>query len=457
MPPQTVSAAPIIDTSNSMSYYGYVAATVISSKAFMSYALPGDAIAVVNYDVNGNVCYGPNGAMAVVDSGLTQAVAASAAIGTLTFTGSCTNIGGGIQSAYTLLNGTSVTPKAAVLWSDGEQNCGTNPLSLPTTYPVYTCAMGPGSGPGQGMLQQVATRTSGLYYYMPYPVNMMQIYNQMRAAQPRVTGVVNFLSAMNATQQYQLIPATFSSASQLQQVGVVWSDPSYVYSNNSSPSGNQLYIVLYDPNGNVYSATPAVIGAGYVVFNVANPQTGTWNVYLQYAGSSPLTTTSGVFEYPVNASDAIRLQVTAPQSVRAGEKLHVAAAVRDGEEPVHVDSVQAEIVSPAISFKHALKKYASELESVRLPSQLQDGEENTPERRLRHLHAMQLPHHDIMPHRARAVPMARPDRGASEHKLEIFDTREGGSYNVKIDVTGYSKRSQTAFQRSELVTIRVED
>ena len=70
---------------------------------------------------------------------------------------------------------------------------------------------------------------------------------------------------------------------------------------------------------------------------------------------------------------------------------------------------------------------------------------------------MQLPHHDIMPHRARAVPMARPGRGASEHELEIFDTREGGSYNVKIDVTGSSKRSQTAFQRSELVTIRVED
>ena len=42
------SACLIIDTSVSMTGYGYVANTVIDSKAFLTYALAGDAIAVVN-------------------------------------------------------------------------------------------------------------------------------------------------------------------------------------------------------------------------------------------------------------------------------------------------------------------------------------------------------------------------------------------------------------------------
>ena len=266
------SACLIIDTSVSMTSHGYVANTVIDSKAFVTYALVGDAIAVVNFDVNGNNCYAPNGKMAVVSGTLNEVAAATTAISGLSFQGTCTNMGGGIQAAYNLLNASTITPKAAVLLSDGEQNCGTSPLSVvsSTTAPVYSCAMGPASD--QNLLRQIASTTNAVYYYMPYPINMMQIYNQIRAIQPRTQVVQNSMAAMTTSNQSLLLPANISSTSELQQVGVVWSDPTYVYSNNSSPTGNQLYIALYQPSGQISSATPTRQGPGYVI--IRHPQSG---------------------------------------------------------------------------------------------------------------------------------------------------------------------------------------
>src|SRR4029077_1550349 len=170
--------------------------------------LKGDAIAVVNYDVNGNNCYAPNGQMAVVDATLNQIAAATTAISGLSFQGGCTNIGGGIQAAYNLLNTSSITPKATVLLSDGEQNCGTPPLNVVsgTTPPVYSCAMG--SHSDQNLMRQIAATTHAVYYYMPYPINMMQIYNEIRAIQPRTQAVQNGMAVMTTSQQWLLLPAT---------------------------------------------------------------------------------------------------------------------------------------------------------------------------------------------------------------------------------------------------------
>ena len=451
------SACLIIDTSFSMTDYGYVANTVIDSKAFVTYALAGDAIAVVNYDVNGNNCYAPNGQMAVVDSTLSQLAAATAAISGLTFQGTCTNIGGGIQAAYNLLNTSSITPKATVLLTDGEQNCGTPPLNVvsSTTPPVYSCAMGPHSD--QKLLQQIASTTNAVYYYMPYPFNMMQIYNQIRAIQPRTRAVQNYMAAMTTSQQSLLLPASITSTSELQQVGVVWSDSTYVYSNNSSPTGNQLYIVLYQPNGQIYPAAPTRQGAGYVVFDVPNPQVGTWNVYVQYAGSvNALYVTTGVFEFTPAGASEIRLAVDAPAVLAAGSALNVKARLlHEDEEPVTIQTITAEVVAPVLSIKNALATYRDEIGGVRpiLPEPSHD--EDTPQRRLALLHRLHLPVRDILPHRTTAAPMVAADDGS--HQLIVPDTRQAGSYNIMVRATGYSQKSKSPVQRTQLVSVLVND
>ncbi len=450
--PTPASACVIIDTSASMTSNGYVTNTVINSNAFLSYALPGDVISVASYDVNGRTTYPAT----TVDSTLAQIAAATAAIRGLTFLGNCTNItnsGGGLQTGFNLLSASSVTPKGAVLLSDGLHNCGSNPISQ---YPnaVFACAMGPNSD--QQLMQRVATSSHGVYYYAPYPFNMMQIYNQIRGLQPQIRSVVNYSAALSSSQSSMMLPIIFSSGSQLQQAGVVWSDPNYVYSNNPSPTGNQIYVVLYQPNGQVFPGAPTLSGSGYVVFNVPNPQSGTWYVYVAYAPSATtLSATAGVFEFPVNPSGGIRLAVDAPASVKSGSPLSVSGKAFDDDEPITADSMTAEIVAPVLSVKHALQQYRDEIQAVNIPPEQAEGSGDPDRNRLAVLHNLHLPTRDILPHKTIGMPMAPAEDKSS--RLVLADTQEGGTYNVMVRATGYSSRSKTPFQRAHLVSVRVID
>lgn len=451
--PATVSACLIVDTSASMS--PWVANTVIDSKAFVSYALAGDAMAVVNYDVNAADCYAPNGQMAVVDSSLSQIPAATAAISNLTFRGNCTNIGGGIVRANSLLTASAVAPKAAVLLTDGQQNCGTSPLSVPPTFPVYTCGMG--SAVDAAQLQQVANRTNGVYYAVAYPINMMQIYNQIRSSQPRIQSVVNHLAAMSASQQSLLLPASIAASSDLQQVGVVWSDQSYVYTNNPQPTGNQVYIALYQPNGQLFPGGPTRIGAGYVIFDAPSPTPGMWNVYVQYAGSAnALYVTAGVFEFTAASQSQVRLALETPPQMTAGAPLTLTARLlhEDGQ-PVPITSATVEAASPAISVKNALVKHADALKGLAPLLDEPAHDEDTPQRRLSQLHRLLLPAHDILPQRVRAAPLIAGADGA--HHGVIADTDQGGAYNLLVRAHGYCERTKSQVQRTQLVTVLVAD
>lgn len=451
--PATVSACLIVDTSASMS--PWVAQTVIDSKAFVSYALAGDAIAVVNYDTSARNCYAPNGRMVIVDSSLAQIAAATAAISTLTFNGSCTTIGGGMQQGNNLLDTSTVTPKASVLLTDGQQNCGTTPGQVAPTYPIYPCGMG--SAVDEGQLRTIATRTNGLYYPVARPIDMMKIYNQIRGLQPRIQNVVNYLTSVSRSQQSLLVPATVSSTSELQQVGVVWNDTSYVYSNNSSPTGNQIYICLYQPSGDLWPRTPARVGSGYAIFDLPNPQVGTWNVYLLYAGSAnPLNVTAGVFEFtPVGASE-IRLAVDTPSNLQTGRPLHLnARLLHEDDEPVTIQSASAEVIAPALSIKNALAKYRDEIDAVRPVLDEPAHDQDTPLRRLALLHRLHLPVHDILPHRTMMAPMAAAEDGS--HRLVVQNTHQAGSYSVMVRAIGYSQKSKTPVQRTRLVVVPVTD
>ncbi len=450
--PTPVSACVIIDTSASMSYSGYVTNTVIDSKAFLSYALPGDAIGAVNYDVNGNNCYAPSGALAVVDSTLAQVAAAATAVNSLSFLGNCTNIGGGIQSAYALLAASSVTPKAAVLLTDGNQNCGTDPLSVPPTFPIYACAMGPATN--TALLQNIATRTNGLYYYMPYPINMMTIYNQIRASQPRAQGVVNYLSQLSPSQQTLLIPANIAAGSDTNQIGVVWDNTAYQYTSSNAPGANQISITLYQPDNSAFQGTPSVTGAGYVIFDVPNPMIGTWNAFVLYSGApGGLNVTTGVFEFAASGAREFRLDVTPAGPVAEGGKLVVDARLMEEDEPIAIESMHAEVTSPTLSVANALDRHADELKSMSYVADEADHPDDRPETRLAALHRLWLPHHDLMPHRTIAMPMAAQEDGAWR---VAADAAQAGSHNVIVRAVGYSERSKTRVQRTQLVTIPVE-
>lgn len=446
--PSPVSAVAVIDTSGSMTASGYVAITVIDSKAFVNCALAGDKIGVVNYDVNGNVAF----PFTVVDTNLSVDQQAAQAIQNLSFQGSCTNIGGGILSGRGMLD-TAPYARGMVLLSDGYQNCGTAPLSvLPSGYPIFACAMGPNSD--QNLMQQIASgTTNGQYYYAPYVVEMMQIYNQIRATNPLTQVVANNLNSVG-TQNYELVPATISQGNSQAQFVVTWTDTSFVYT-SGPPSGNKLSITLVNPNGTVLQNPPTVIGSGYVVYNLSNPMVGQWYVQVEYPGTiSALPVTVGVFEFQSSSASPLQLEVNVPDTISAGEPLQCTAKVTDDGEPISKLSIHAEISQPKISLANALNLYSEQLALVEPAPDDVDGGMPADLARLKALHMKYLPEKDILPTRVYASPL-QLGRDNS-YTMEVGDTKQAGSYNLHFRVTGYAEKSATPFQRSQLVSVLVK-
>ncbi|HEX8174134.1 MAG TPA: VWA domain-containing protein [Pyrinomonadaceae bacterium] len=446
--PNPINAVIVLDTSSSMTAYGYVAVTVIDSKAFVNCAKAGDKIGVVNYDRSGNVAF----PFTLVDNELKADKNAAEAIQRLVFNGGHTNIGGGIVSGKGMLDN-APNPRGMVLLTDGYQNYGTNPLTvLPTGYPIFACAMGPTSD--QNLLRQIAAGTTGgRYYYAPYVVDMMQIYNQIRGLNPRTQIIANKLSNITP-QNYELIPATVSRGNSEAQFVVTWTDASFVYT-SGIPTGNKLSITLVDPNGNVIQTAPTVIGSGYVVFDLPNPIAGQWYVQVEYPGTNQaLPVTVGVFEFQSDADSSIALEVTVPDTINAGEPLPCIAKVTDDGDPVTGLSIHAEISQPVISLSNAVKLYSDQLGSVQPAAADEDDGMPDDLARLKALRMQQLPETDILPTRFYAAPL---QMGNDNHYGTVVnETAEAGSYNLHVRVTGHSSKSDTPFQRCQLVSVLVK-
>lgn len=444
--PNPAAAVPIVDTSASMSGSGYATITVIDTKAFLSFALEGDYIGVASYDTSGRVTY----ALAQVTAGLGEPKAAAAAVQALSFNGSCTDMGGGLQTGVTMVGAApSSMPHALVLLSDGYQNCGTSPIPLPSGCPpVYSCAMGPRSD--QGLMQNIATQSNGKYYYAPYVYDMMKIYNEIRAQTPDAALIAN--DYKNATpNDFLLIPGTVAQGNDLGQFSVVWSDPSIPFV-NGHPGVNQIGVTLVDPSGTTLTPMPTLQGPGYVVFNIPNPAVGQWYIQIEYGGQKPQGLTGGAFEYSPGGNAApIAMTAVAPASVRAGSPIEFSVALEDDGAPITGQAIRTTVTRPRFSVRKAAAMYAPLLKDIVLP----EGEPDDDLARLRHLHRTQLPEQDLLPHVRRGGILTQTDD--RPYTATIEDTAEAGSYTVTLDVTGFSKRSGTPFSRSHQFSVLVEE
>lgn len=450
--PTPVVAIPIVDTSGSMSYSGYVAITVIDTKAFLSNALAGDYIGVASYDTSGRVTYN----LTLVDQALTVPQAAANAVQNLSFMGNCTNMGSGLQTGVSMLaKAPAGVNKGLVLLSDGYQNCGTSPLPLPAGTPrVYSCAMGPNSD--QTLMRNIATQSGGTYYYAPYVYNMMQIYNQIRAQAPASQLLVN--AYKNATPYDSLlIPATISAGNDLGQFSVVWSDASIPYV-NGQPGLNQISVTLVNPSGQVLTPSPSLQGGGYVVFNIPNPPTGLWYIQIEYGGDKPQGLTGGAFEFsPSGKAALIHMSVEAPEVAKAGASIPIAVNLEEDGTPMQGHVIHATLTKPKISVRNALVAYAHMLKGIALPDNVADAcpKDKLDVAKLAVLHNTHMPTMDLLPHVKSSSFLTHGKDG--KYSMVIPDTLEAGTYNLQFEVTGVSSKSGTAFSRSHLVSILVND
>lgn len=439
-----IQSALILDTSASMTYSGYVDITKIDSKAFVDQNQPGDSICVSSYDENGRV----NLALTECKEDQSVRQQANQIIQGLSFTGSCTNMGGGIQAARGQMDGAS-SPKALILLSDGYQNCGTGPLGVLPDYPVYSCAMGPKSD--QNLMQQIAENTNGKYYYAPYISDMMKIYNDIHGQVPQTQVLKNDLSQVGQD-YYAYIPVTVGEGQELGQFTVVWSSTSVKYTSSNTPTGSEVSITLVNPEGKTLRQQPAIVGEGYVIFNVPTPQPGEWHVQIMYAtGPKQLDLTTGVFERGVETG--VDLTLDAPTTVKAGEPLHVKAHVTDDGAPVTGVVPTAEVASPVIGVDRAIEHHRDALDTVGLSEVEPTAESKEAEDRARLgvLRQRYLPRMDILPTRYRIHTLTAQD----DHYTVPVDTTEKGSYTVTVNVSGHSPHSDTPFERTELLSVRV--
>jgi|GEM_PF-4098385 len=302
---------PIIDTSASMSSSGYVETTQTDSEAFVRAARPGDRIGVVSYDQYGRITYPLTGNQLVtVDFSLKQTKEAADAIQRLSFMGACTNIGGGIQTARTMMD-SAPAPKGLVLLSDGYQNCGTPPLTVLPNYPIYSCAMGPYSD--QNLMWDIAARTGGKYYFAPTVFDMMLIFNQIRGELDLAMRIVtNELSSL-AKGESKRYPVTISDGQTAAQFAYTWNDTAVSYTPDA-PGPNQIHVNLFDPDGTEWAEPPQVIGGGYVIFNVEGAKPGTWEIGVQLGTtqSDVVPVTAGGFEF---GAGSVSIQIGDPAAL----------------------------------------------------------------------------------------------------------------------------------------------
>ncbi len=450
---ENICTIPVIDTSYSMTDNNYVNITRRASKAYVSYPVPGDKISVVNYSTQATVAYSDGNQLATVNQNLDQNKAAAQAIQGLKFDGDATNIGDGILKARNMLDSAS-GPRGLVLLTDGYKNAGPDVLStLPSEYPIYACAMGQNAD--QELLKQVAQRTGGKFYVAPYPSTMMTIYNDIHGQSSFVNTVENKFSSIGA-QDYRLLSGIISPNNLMSQIGVVWDDESFKYTNSANPGQNEISITVMNPRGETLTKRPKIVGEGYVVYQFDEPASGKWYAQLIYGGNgSPFTVTTGIFEYASSSSAAIQLDANALTSnanfAGVSGSPEYSVKVTQNEEPIEDIEIHASVTQPALSIPQALEKFHSQLKTVE-PAQADiDRGMSEDVARLVALRNQKLPEGDILPVQRYAVTQHHPD-GNGSFSGKIRDTGGVEGSLVKVRVTGKSPITGEPFQRTELIS-----
>ncbi|CRK56578.1 peptidase S8 and S53, subtilisin, kexin, sedolisin [Alloactinosynnema sp. L-07] len=468
-PAAPVSVVPVIDRSGSMIVYGYEAVTRTASKQFLDLMSLDDQVGVVSFGSTGDVEF-PTGPAPAAQTITGQPVrdAAKAEVDTTVF-GGCTFMGEGIVKARDLLATSTVTSRAMVLLSDGYDNKGcdaANPAkpsaldavaTLPSTVPVYTCAMGPASD--QALLEQIADISDGRYYFMPTIDDLFEIYNYIRG-QVSGDGIVVNESALASTSR---VAAFVDDEAAQATFTVSWADTSLRFVAESAKKADQICVRLRDPKGRLVPAHSSLLrrteGRGYVAFDVAEPLAGKWFIEVSTARERHTRFTAAGF-----VRSPIHLHVSlGPRRFTAGSPLLVTTKMTDGNRLFNPSKPTGLVVAPALSLQSLSKTHAEALRGID-PVKVPDGDSMPQDvgkllaLRARLLAAGKPDLFQFAAARMRlSDTMPRRNGGAPEAALPLVTgrftrTTEAGSYNVRVTATGRSPHSGHRYVRTQLAS-----
>lgn len=417
-----------------MSSLGYFKPAQTDAATFVNIIHVNDRLGIVAFSDNATVVY-PQGGSAVVqmtsDSMIFQAAQTIMTLNTINMT----NMSAAVTTAGNLLSA-APTPKGIVLLSDGMWNVGVNPLTvLPAGVPIYTIALGPGGA--AAILSQIATQSGGTYHYAADPTQLQKVYDAI-ANQGQVAQLV----VDEATQVRQFsahsTTGTVAAGAPLADFLVSWGDWSVSYT-PGTPTGQQVNVYLYDPNGQKVAVTPRAVGPGYVVLEVQDPLPGQYSLSAWYSGTGQLAYTAGILD--ANSSLNADLQVHAEEP-GAGDPLEFSVHVDDEDEHATGARVLAHVESPLVSEDEALETHAAVLASW--PAG-EDAGSAEPRAKLAAL-VQQAGAGAILPRGHTPVQMTESRPGVYTGKLPA--AAKPGAHTIRAEVTGIARSSGTPFQRT---------
>ncbi len=446
MPGQTnASVVTMLDVSDSMA--SVIPFVIIDGKAFVRAARPGDQIAVIKFSDDASMVYPTTQAFTTEDPQRTISAAAAAAIQGLT-SQNMTNIGAAVTIANNIIATAANSAKAYVLLSDGYWNRGTDPNTLPLSAPIYICGLGPSMQRSyvSGMLEK---SSSSQYIASPGPVQMMQVFNQIRGLADDAMVPANQIDSYSGGTDYVTTPVTVSATTDDVQFTVVWSTPcSYT---SGAPDPTHINITLVDPSGTTTSDQPVVADPGYAIFEPSSPAPGQWTIVAQYSLTAPINGTSAGFEFDT----VLKLGLTVPDEASGQEPVTLRADMTDDGEPVEKAQVTARIMAPQFDVDELLDRHQAAIDE-RLSKSKGMAEEGRATRvgALREHLLKESPGSEPFPYSATFIALGQADDGAYEG--ELGPTPLGGNYTVEVTAKGYASRSKTPFQRKAMATVAVD-
>ena len=312
--PRSLGYVLMLDDSNSM--HNASAVIKIDAKAFLDCSRTEDQFGVNQFKKDAGWVYpvGDDPAPAVVTEGRDEIKAAETEIDKLRTTGGWTNIAAAVSLGNAMEEKMDTDIKAYVLISDGDHNTGSpTPASvLKDEPPIYIAGLGPCMKKSH-FTDMLAKNEKSKFYNSPNAFDMMMVFNQILADSSQSLLLLNHLESCQGT-NYSVQEFTISGKGNHSLISVVWSDKKYRYT-PGYPSGDQINLVLIDPDSRSTSIQPQIVDDGFCIYDLRNAKPGKWKILSQYALADTVSATSGVLQTDM----PILPEIVGTQSIKAGE------------------------------------------------------------------------------------------------------------------------------------------
>ncbi|MEO6123291.1 MAG: S8 family serine peptidase [Ilumatobacteraceae bacterium] len=358
-----VTVAMAIDTTGSMSYYGFIEPAKERARQLVDFLRGGDRVSVSEFSARGLPADGrtpyPVRSLSSFTPDWTDA---HTAIGGLTAAGN-TPIGAGLLAAWTQLSGEAAgRPTGIVLLSDGFNNTMPDPASIlptiPSTVPIFAVALGPAAST-PALMAISGSRPNGAYFSVDSDDDVHHLHEIYASLQAMTSG--GALLGLDTAMVDAEVPLATDVA--------VEPGLSSITFTTSWTASAKLRISVIDPGGVVHdvgtAGTEVIDGPNHRHVRIAVPMAGIWQLRVASRSKKPAMVTT-------SASAPSPLVLTAEMRQRSATKATVFARLLSNGSGIDDSTVTARILVPHRSLADVLERHGKQLAKLRIPKQLDE-------------------------------------------------------------------------------------